>query len=80
MYYEEACKEQDRQGISDVGLCIDRRTLAHLREEYQEGSVKTLFTLLCVLCSEKKAFLLGADRFGRPGNKGELSDRTLRDL
>ncbi len=54
--YQEVCKEKDRLGIPEEGLCVDRRTPMRLREEYREVSVKTL---LCVLCAEKKTFRRG---------------------
>ena len=40
-YYEEAGKEQDRRGIPNTGVSLDRRVLAHLREMYTEERVKT---------------------------------------
>ena len=35
-HYEEACKEQDRRGIPQTGVSLDRRVLAHLREVFTD--------------------------------------------
>ena len=76
-YYEEACKEQDRRGIPQTGVSLDRRVLAHLREVYTDEKVKTL---ICTVCAEKNLYLRGYDRRGVPADQGEIAYRTLAHI
>ena len=76
-YYEEACKERDRQGVPDTGVSLDRRTLAHMREAYGDARVQTL---ICLVCAEKNLALRGFDRRGLPADLGEIGYRTLSDI
>ena len=73
-YYEEACKEKDRQRIPDTGVSLDRRTLAHMREAYGDARVQTL---ICLVCAEKP----GSARFRQArapsGPRRDLVSHTL---
>ena len=73
-YYEEACKERERQHVPSVGLSVDRRTLRHLQEVLQPKSVQCL---MCFVCSEKHLCIRDMDRDGRIVNKGDIAYHTI---
>ena len=73
-YYEEACKEKERQRVPLVGLSVDRRTLRHLQEVLQPKSVQCL---MCFVCSEKHLCIRDMDRDGRIVNKGDIAYHTI---
>ena len=76
-YYEEACKEKDRQNIPETGISLDRRTLAHMGEHYSDARVQTL---ICCVCVEKNLALNSFDRYGNAANLGEIGYRKLSDF
>ena len=56
-------------GVPRVGHSVDRRTLLHLGETFQEDKVKCL---MCFVCRCKHLFHYGYDKFGRDVSKGEI--------
>ena len=76
-YYEEAVKIHEQREMPKIGLSVDRRVLAHLREVYRDEAVQTL---ICIACAEKNMYLRGHDRFGAAADGAEIRYRSLRDL
>ena len=56
-------------GVPRVGHSVDRRTLLHLGETFQEDKVKCL---MCFVCGCKHLFHYGYDKFGREVSKGDI--------
>ena len=56
-------------GVPRVGHSVDRRTLLHLGETFQEDNVKCL---MCFVCGCKYLYHQGFDKLGKPVSKGDI--------
>ena len=80
-----AMTEQERRSlymVPQVGISIDRRTLVHLGETFDEENTKCL---MCFVCGCKYLYHHGYNKFGEPVDKGDIDyhqdiDRVLSRL
>ena len=80
-----AMTEQERRSlymVPPVGISIDRRTLVHLGETFEEENIKCL---MCFVCGCKYLYHHGYNKFGEPVDKGDINyhqdmDRVLSRL
>ena len=80
-----AMTEKERRNpcmVPRVGLAVDRRTLVHLGETFEENNIKCL---MCFVCGCKYLYHQGFNKFGEPVNKGDINyhsdtDRVLSRL
>lgn len=80
-----AMTEKERRNpcmVLRVGLSVDRRTLVHLGETFEENNIKCL---MCFVCGCKYLYHQGFNKFGDPINKGDIDyhediDRVLSRL
>ena len=68
--------------VPRVGLSVDRRTLVHLGETFDEDNIKCL---MCFVCGCKYLYHEGYNKFGDRINKGDIdyyndTDRVLSRL